>query len=836
MTTNIHTVRYLHSNWTLRSLAGPVPAHVANQVIGATVPGTVHTDLMEQGLIPDPYLDGNEKLVSWIGESDWEYRTNFSWAPDGHERQDLVFEGLDTVARVLLNGHEIANTRNQHRTYRLPVEKHLREGLNELTVQFSSPIKYADAESLNLGYRPHVNFHPYNAIRKAACNFGWDWGLDATTAGIWRPVSLQSWSGARLASVRPTPVVEGKDGAVSVVIEIERQTQDPVHISASIAQAGALSTTTLPAGQTECTLELTVEDVELWWPRGFGGQPLYDIRVDLGIEDDRVAGWDTRIGFRTVQVELEPDDEGTSFRFIVNGTPVWARGANWIPDDAFFPRIDRSRLSARLDQAEFANINLLRIWGGGIFESDDFFELCDERGIMTWQDFLFACASYSEEEPLRSEVEAEVRDNIQRLMPHPSLVLWNGNNENIWGFEQWGWERRLEGKSWGLGYYLDLLPSLVAELDPARDYTPGSPWSGTPEIFANDIDHGSVHLWEHWNRQDYPTYREVVPRFAAEFGWQGPPSWSTLTRAISDNPLTPESPGMLVHQKAADGNDKLTDGLVAHLPLPNDTEDWHWAMSLNQANAMTVAIEHMRSWSPRCMGTVIWQLNDCWPVTSWAAIDGDGVAKPLLYALRHVYADRMLTIQPRDGQLVVAAVNDSAEPWQGTLQVRRLQFDGSVVASVQLDLSVVESRSSEVLELPSDVAETTNASGELLVVEFGSERATWFYSEYRDSDLEAPHYSSHVNKTGSGYAVTITAQNLIRDLTLLVDKVDRRARVDDMMLTLLPGESATFAVTTNAVLSPEDLVSPSVLRTANQLVVDWCSRKPAQDRLLAAAL
>jgi beta-mannosidase len=835
MTTDLHTVQYLHNDWTLRALSGPVPAHIAGQAIEATIPGTVHTDLMAQGLIPDPYLDGNEKLLTWIGQSGWEYTTNFAWSPDGHERHDLVFEGLDTVARVLLNGTEIATTRNQHRTYRIPVDRILQQGLNVLTVEFASPIKYANAESLNLGYRPHVNFHPYNAIRKSACNFGWDWGLDATTSGIWRPVSLHSWSGARLASVRPTPTVEGTHGQVAVVVEIERASQGPVEVTGSIPQAGAVESITLGEDETDCTINLDVEDVDRWWPRGFGEQPLYDLGVDLGIKGSRVAGWESRVGFRTVTVELEPDNEGTSFRFIVNGTPVWARGANWIPDDAFLPRVDRARLAARLDQAEFANINLLRIWGGGIFESDDFFELCDERGIMTWQDFLFACASYAEEEPLRSEVEAEVRDNIERLMPHASLVLWNGNNENIWGFDEWGWKKRLEGKTWGLGYYLDLLPRLVSELDPSCNYTPGSPWSGSPEIFANDIEHGSVHLWEHWNRQDYPTYRDVVPRFAAEFGWQGPPSWSTMTRAISDNPLTPESPGMLVHQKAADGNDKLTDGLVAHLPLPNNTEDWHWAMSLNQANAMTFAIEHMRSWSPRCMGTVIWQLNDCWPVTSWAAVDGDGVAKPLLYALRHVYADRMLTIQPREDQLAVAVINDAPEPWHGTLTARRFRFDGTEIASVELDLTTVSARSSQLIELPTEVAVTGDAADEVLVVEYGNERATWFYAEYRDSNLETARFTSEATATDTGYSVTITAENLIRDLTLLVDKADRHAVVSDMMVTLLPRESVTFQITSAAGIAPESFVTEDVLRTANQLVIDWGTRAlPEQCELTPA--
>ena len=811
-------VHPLHDGWSVRAQRGPIPSSVARKSFPATVPGLVHTDLLAANLIPDPYLDQNEKKVTWIGESDWEYTTTFEWTADGHDRHELVFEGLDTIATVTLNGHQIATTRNQHRTYRLAIDELLIDGPNKLSVFFASPVAEADRASLEIGYRPHTYTHPFNAIRKAACNFGWDWGLDAASVGIWKPVSLHAWSAARLATVRPVVVVDESTGRVSVNVAIDRTSDEPVVLTASIA--GERSSATIPAGSTTATVEIAVANVDLWWPRGFGDQPLYDLAVDASVKGASVDTWTTRIGFRTIEVQLEPDAEGTSFRFVVNGEPVWIRGANWIPDDAFITRVDRARLARRMDQAEFANMNLLRIWGGGYFESDDFYELCDERGILVWQDFLFACASYAEEEPLWSEVEAEVRDNVTRIMPHASLALWNGNNENIWGYEEWGWAKRLQGRTWGLGYYLDLLPRLVSELDPGRAYTPGSPWSGDLEIFANDYDHGSVHLWELWNRVDYPAYRDIHSRFVAEFGWQGPASWSSIQRSISDNPLTPESPGMIHHQKATDGNDKLTDGLVAHLPLPDNTEDWHWAMSLNQALAVTLAIEHMRSESPRCMGSIVWQLNDCWPVTSWAAIDGYGVAKPLLYALKHVYQDRLLTVQPRADSLATVAVNDSAENWDGEYVIRRLRFDGTVLAENRQAVHV-DARSAATIAIDEETSTPEDANGELLVVDFGDTRAFWFFAEYRDSALEAARLSTTVKEVNGGVDVTVTADNLVRDITLLIDKVDPQAVVNDQLVTLLPGESATFHVTTDRPIDTHQLVSDRVLRTANQLVADW---------------
>ncbi|MCK0116195.1 glycoside hydrolase family 2 protein [Isoptericola sp. S6320L] len=841
----------LHTGWTARSTSPRVPEHLAEHLAGpgvaATVPGCIHTDLLAAGLIPDPYLDDHERLLGWIGRCDWEYTTTFTHAagPDD-ARHELAFDGLDTVATVLLNGTEVARTANQHRSYRFDVTELLTDGDNELVVRFTAPVPYADAQSLALGQRPQVNHHPFNAMRKMASNFGWDWGIDVATVGIWRPVRLESWRAARLGAVRvlatassgtaetgrgtgPRTPDDGARGHLEVRADVAAApggvggTAD-VSVRLAGRQVDLTGTATVPASGGTAVVHLEVPDVDRWWPRGHGAQPLYDVEVGLAVGGAVVDTWRGRTGFRSTRLDQVPDDDGTSFTLVVNDRPVWVKGANWIPDDAFVHRVDRARYARRLDQAEHAGINLLRVWGGGIYEADDFYELCDERGILTWQDFAFACAAYSEDEPLRSEVEAEARENVARLTPHPSLVLWNGSNENVWGVQEWGWEPLLEGRSWGWGYYSELLPTVVAEVDGTRPYTPSSPWSEDPAVHPNDPDHGSMHSWEVWNRLDWTRYRDDVPRFMAEFGWQGPPTWATLTRAVSDDPLTPESPGMQVHQKAMEGNKKLSLGLVPHLALPDDMEDWHWAMSWNQATAVQVAVEHLRSWAPRCTGSVVWQLNDCWPVTSWAAVDGDERPKPLLFALRHAHADRLVTVQPRrthgrDG-LAAVLVNDSDERWTGDVVVQRLDDAGTELAKTCERVDVAP-RSTHTLPLPDDVAGAGEAGGELVRAHLGDVRGLWFFAEPRDSALAAPVLETTVEPTGDGYRLRVRAQNLVRDLTLLADKLHPDARVDDQLVTLLPGEEVALHVTVpdGVTLDAEAMVAPTVLRSLNQLVV-----------------
>ncbi len=825
--------RPLLDGWTVElTRAGrDVPARVAGVVLPALVPGCVHTDLLAAGLIPDPYLDRNELELSWIGRSDWTYRTSVRVDGPPTERVDLVCAGLDTVARVTVNGVVVGETANMHRPYRFDLREAVRDVDNELAVTFASAYGYTDQRIAELGARPAAVPEPINMIRKMACNYGWDWGPTLVTAGIWRAVGIDRWNGARLARVRPLVQVDDDDtGRVELSVDVERSgVGDDPELTLTAEVGGVTVTGTVAAGSTSAVLRMVVPAVRRWWPHSHGDQPLYDLVVRLATTGEAATGldvWSHRIGFRTITIDTTPLPDGSRFAIVVNGRAVFARGADWIPDDCFPSRVGPDRYRARIAQAVGAHVDFLRVWGGGIYESDDFYDACDEAGVLVWQDFLFACAAYPEEEPFATEVEAEARENVARLMPHASLAVWNGNNENIWGWYDWGWQETLGDLSWGKEFYLELLPRIVAEVDPGRPYVPGSPSSSTFERHPNEDATGCVHEWEVWNRVDYTHYRDRHPRFVSEFGFQGPATWATIRRAVSDPELAPASPVMLHHQKAEDGQGKLARGMAPHLPAPRageyEFDDWLWLTQLNQARAVAYGIEHFRSLSPGCAGTVVWQLNDCWPVTSWAAIDGDGRRKPLWYAIRHAYADRLLTVQPRDAGLAVVAVNDTDEPWSGTVEVARRRLDGSVADRAGLPLSV-PSRSTGTVAIPAVLASAGEVATELLTGEVGGIRALWAWAEDIALALPTPVVDATVDPVAGGYRVRVTARSFVRDLALFVDRLHPAAQVDDMLVTLFPGETVEFTVTSPVPLDEAALITAPVLRS----VADQGVRVPA---------
>ncbi|MFE7647179.1 glycoside hydrolase family 2 protein [Streptomyces phaeoluteigriseus] len=778
----------LTDGWTLRHGEESLPAGV---------PGCVHTDLLAAGVIPDPFLGRNEAEVDWVGRRAWTYEARLPEPASGHEQTDLVFDGLDTAAEVLAGDRLLGRVRNMHRSYRFDVT-----GLSgPLTVRFRSAYAEAEAVRGRLGERPSAYAEPYQYIRKMACSFGWDWGPTLVTAGIWRPVRLERWSTARIARVRPLVTVEQGVGVVELRVDVER-----TRVEAELTLEAGVGGRRVRAAVrgTDAVVRLEVPDPALWWPRGYGEQPLYDVELTLHHGDAPLDAWRRRIGFRSVELDTSADVRGTAFTLVVNGEPVFARGVNWIPDDVFPSRITRERYRERLGQAARAGVDLVRVWGGGIYESEDFYDACDELGLLVWQDFPFACAAYPEEQPLRGEVEAEARENVVRLMPHPSLVLWNGNNENLWGFRDWGWEERLGGDSWGEGYYLGVLPRVVAEADPTRPYTAGSPWSGSWRRHPNDPAHGTHHSWEVWNREDYTGYRREVPRFVAEFGWQAPPAYATLRRALPGEDLAADSPGVLHHQKAEDGNGKLRRGLERHFVFPEgDFDRWHYLTQVNQARAVAAGIEHWRSHWPVCAGTVVWQLNDCWPVTSWSAIDGDGREKPLYHELRRLYADRLLTLQRRAAGLVLAAVNQSREPWAGPLLLRRMSVEGEVLAAANLEL-VADARAVAEVPVPAEleptgpkdflVADAWGSPGSPRPAEAGSAnglRALYFPVPDREVPYPPPVFEVSLVPGG----VEVRAHTLVRDLLLQADRLDARARADRGLVTLLPGERVTIGIT-----------------------------------------
>jgi beta-mannosidase len=808
----------LDGSWTLEAVRGPIPDGIPATGIAATVPGCAHTDLLAAGLIEDPFDADNESAQQWIGRTVWRYRRDFDWQPEGHERVDLVALGLDTLATIELNGAVLARTANQHRTYRFDVRHLLAPGTNTITVTFDAPVDAAERLSdLSGGARPHVNHHPYNALRKTASNFGWDWGIDVATSGIWRPIGLESWSGVRIAAVRPLVDVIGEDGILTAVVELEHaSTALPTDVRVDVTKDDATWTATGQVTETG-RISLIVPEVQRWWPIGHGDQPLYDVHVTAA-----ESQWSSRVGFRVVELDTSPDQHGTRFELRVNGELILVRGANWIPDHAFLTEMTRERYARRIDDAVEAHMNLLRVWGGGIYESDDFYQLCDEHGVLVWQDFLFACAAYAEEPWLAAEVEPEAREAVTRLSPHPSLVLWNGNNENLVGYADWGWRAVLDGRSWGNGYYRDLLPRIVAELDPTRPYTPGSPYSFDDYLHPNDDRHGTVHIWDVWNTKDYGAYREWRPRFAAEFGFQGPPAWTTLVGVVHDEPLDPDGLQMLVHQKAHQGNRKLELGMRGHLPEPAGIEDWHFATQLNQAHAVRLGIEHFRSLTPYNTGTVVWQLNDNWPVISWAAVDFAERRKPLWFALRAAYTPRLVTVQPRGDGLAVVLVNDDPGEFAGEIELRRISFDGSVHAEIELAVEV-PARGAATIPIPAWVAQTDEAAGEVLVATAdGFGRALWNFTDIVHQRLAPEPFEAEVTPTPDGCSIRVTAHEYVRDLTLLVDRAHACASVDTSLVSLLPGETVHLTVSGSDPLVAEDVLSPVALRHAGQLA-DYAS-------------
>ncbi len=527
--------------------------------------------------------------------------------------------------------------------------------------------------------------------------------------------------------------------------------------------------------------------------------------------------WQGRVGFRTITMDVAPDEDGGPFILSVNGEQVYVRGANWIPDDALITRQTRSTYESSIRDAIDANMNLLRVWGGGIYESEDFYDVCDELGVLVWQDFLFACAAYSEDEPLWSEVEAEARQAVTRLSRHASLAVWNGNNENIWGYVEWGWRAPLAGRTWGEGYYFDLLPAIVAELDPRTPYSAGSPFSYDRYIHPNDERNGTMHVWDVWNQVDYSTYRKYKPRFVSEFGFQGPPAWSTLTSVVHDEPLDPYGEQMLVHQKAYEGNLKLERGLGDHLPKWENIDDWHWTTQLNQARAVAYGIEHFRSLFPLNRGAIVWQLNDNWPVVSWAAVDGHGIRKPLWFALRSTYADRLLTVQPREDGPVVAAHNDTQDAWTTEVTVsRRSTLSSDILASETFALEV-PARSNALNALPESIATPSDPTSEYVEVRTtDGTTAYWYFVEDTALKVVADPYTTEVTQTPDGYDVTVTATALTKDLALFPDRLDPAAKVDSCLITLSPGNTHTFHVT-NTTTAPSTVTKP-VLRSANDLI------------------
>ncbi len=653
----------------------------------AEVPGGVHTDLLRLGRIPDPFFGDDEKQVQWVAERDWVYLKSFRvdgvlW---GEDRVMLVCDGLDTLAQVRLNGRVLGETANMFRQFEWEVTSLLREGENELTITFRSPVAYISRLQDQRPLRGVLQAIPGGShLRKAPCQFGWDWGPQLPPIGIWKAVRLEGYSTARLREVHLRQRHGAGGVTLSARVAVERWEQDPLSMQLiAIDPDGGPLAAEIAVQDDLVTLELPVPEPQLWWPNGLGEQPLYQVTVALLASGERCDQRSYQVGLRTVELRREPDEWGESFTFIVNGVPLFAKGSNWIPADSFPTQISDEYLEHLIWSAATTHQNMLRVWGGGFYEEERFYDLCDEYGILVWQDFIFSCSIYPLDDPAFLEnVRAEAIGNIRRLRHRASLALWCGNNEMEWGWVAWGWDtpHNAELKEAYDRFFHRLLPEWCAEHDPDHPYWPSSPSSGDPFQDPNGQAKGDAHYWDVWHgRKPFTAYREQYPRFMSEFGFQSLPPLETIATYADEEDWNMTSYIMEHHQRSWSGNGLMMAQMTDTFRMPADFYSVVYLSMVLQAEGIRYGVEHWRRNRQRVSGTLYWQTNDCWPVASWSSLDYYGRWKALHYAARRFYAPLLLSIEDEGTWMSVHVTNDETDAWQGKARWALETLDGEIL-------------------------------------------------------------------------------------------------------------------------------------------------------------
>jgi len=791
----------------------------------ATAPGGVHTDLLALGKIPDPFVADNEKKVAWVAEQDWEYRHTFAVSAEllAEAKVFLVCDGLDTLAEVALNGQVLGQTNNMYRRYEWEVKPLLVAGDNVLDIHFASPVQFITAENANRPLRSvtqAIDGGPH--LRKAPSQFGWDWGPQLPPIGVWKDVRLEGRSGARFGDVHLRQKHDKGSVAVSATVTVESWGDAPLTaiLRLTAPDGSGAQEVVEPMKGSHATLALAVDNPQLWWPNGYGSQPLYTVEVFLEEGFARVDAQRFQLGLRTVELRQTADQWGKSFTFVVNGVPVFAKGSNWIPADSFPTRLAGGGPGASLEQlvrdAAATHQNMLRVWGGGFYEEEAFYDLCDRYGILVWQDCIYSCSIYPlDRENFVENLRIETVENVRRLRHRTSLALWCGNNEMEWGWEMWGWAEpeltpeqhaligemaahdprirmlvEMASKSQPLAdwqvlrdaylqYFHTTLPGWIASLDPDRPYWPSSPSSDTPFQDVNGQAQGDAHYWDVWHgRKPFTAYREQYPRFMSEFGFQALPPLATIRTYADEADWNMTSYIMEHHQKNAAGNGLMLAQMTENYRMPKDFPSLVYMTLVLQAEGIRYGVEHWRRHMDRVSGTLYWQLNDCWPVASWSSLDYFGRWKALHYAARRFYAPVMLSIAEHGTHMAVHVTSDLQEAWAGVVRWTLETLDGVIVKQGEQAVTAAPQADTPVLTL--DFAAEVNR---------GNERDLIFVAELVQGDavmatnvatfvpnkhlaLRKPTLTVAVAAHDGQLAITLVADTLARFVEVSLDGVD----------------------------------------------------------------
>lgn len=815
----------IDSGWTFKQVRG-------NNWYPATVPGVVHTDLMDNKIIEDPFYRLNERSVQWVDKEDWEYKTTLNVAPDVFDKDniELDFKGLDTYADVYLNDSCILKANNMFREWTVEVKNLLKKDNNQLRIYFHSPIKMdipqfdALKYPLEAGNDQSENGGIFDKkvsvfARKAGYHYGWDWGPRLVTSGIWRPVFLIGWNDARIENVQYIQEkVSAKRADITTRVEVIADKEGKATLSIQADGIKDTWTKTVPVKKGSNLIEtnLVVKNPKLWWTNGLGEAHLYPFTTTITM-DGKVADTETtNIGIRSLRVVRDKDEAGTTFYFELNGKPLFAKGANYIPQDNFLPRVTPERYEKTILDAVNANMNMLRIWGGGIYENDLFYDLCDKYGILVWQDFMFACSTYPMTPERLENIKQEAIDNVVRLRNHPCIAIWCGNNENHTAWFNWGWMQKYEKlgvleemRKDDKDLFHKLLPEVVKEYDPTAFYWPSSPFGGDPDAKCesgkpNWNPNGDAHYWGVWHGKDsIANYNKIRARFFAEYGFQSFPEYqSVLKYAPEKRDHSIYSDVMMAHQRGGSHANGLIEWyLLNEYRKPKDFPNFLYMGQLLQGDAIKTAIEAHRRMMPYNMGTLFWQHNDCWPVASWSSRDYYGRWKAQHYFAKKAFRDILVSPIAEEGLLNVYIVSDRLKAVKGKLDIRVMDLKGNIL--FETNRSVTLPANSSKLQFSAPVVDLLKGKKENEVVvnarfyENGNGEIisnNYFLTRFKNIDFPQADIQFTSVPVGDGYDVTVQSDVFARGVFLSIEGIDNF--FSDNYFDLLPGEPVTIHVTT----------------------------------------
>jgi len=814
----------LDHDWQFRQVT-PEPQDESGWM-SATVPGDVHLDLLSHKKIPDPFYRDNEAKLQWIEKESWEYRTDFEVSASmlAHANLDLVFEGLDTVAQVYVNGVQVLRADNMFRTWRVAVKENVHAGKNTLRVLFPSPITASHAVAVGDDFRLKSKVEDKTYVRKAAYEYGWDWGPKFVTSGIWKPARLEAWDNVRMAdfAIRQRDVTKDLahlDAEIELVAANPGATGVTVLYDDNGRPAKVAKTVNFHAGINLIDVPLEIVHPKLWYPAGYGAQAITEFTARLGTGPQAgtsVKGIDVRTvkaGLRSVVLRRDLDKWGRSFELVVNGIPIFAKGADVIPFDSFPNRVTTADYRRILQSARDANMNMIRHWGGGYYESDEFYSICDELGLMVWQDFMFGNEWQPGTYAFKQNIEAEAEDQVRRLRNHPSIVIWSGNNETEAGFN---WAPRtnlppeVKFQMWQdyLTEFSGIIPRVVARLDAETPYWPSSP-SADYEPLSDHFQSGDAHIWDVWHgRVPFATYETHHARFVTEFGFQSFPEMKTVEAFTQpEDRVNIFTPVLLAHQKNNEGNSIIHDYLLKDYAEPKDFASFLYVSQVLQAEGIKMGAEHFRRSRPETMGSIFWQLNDCWPVASWSSIDYFGRWKALQFYARRFYEPILVSPHVEDGALKVYIVSDKTEAKQATLRVRLMDFDGKVLLEEKRPVDVAPLTSKVYMEWPLEQIKNAGAmdtSRVIAVADVSAEdkivsRNLAYLVPVKEIHLKPAQLSVETTGENGNYRIRITSPVLARSVYLSFGALD--ATVSDNYFNLLPGEAVEVTATSKASLN-----------------------------------